>query len=29
LLTSDSTFLNEQLARHYGIPVCTAATSGA
>jgi hypothetical protein len=29
LLTADSTFLNEQLARHYGIAGCMAATSGA
>ena len=29
LLTSNETFLNEQLARHYGIPASTAATSGA
>ena len=28
LLTANDTFLNEQLARHYGIPTCTEATSG-
>ena len=27
LLTADYTFVNERLARHYGIPTSTAATS--
>ncbi len=29
LLTADYTFVNERLARHYGIPTSTAATSAA
>ena len=28
LLTANYTFVNERLAKHYGIPTCRAATSG-